>query len=100
METFFQGLWLKFRKFVNANNRFIIKTRVTEPLRDADASDESPLQAQATWTSTTTFTCVVPTGVAVGDEVEVMSGSNAGCSFNISALSATPDGVATITVTI
>ena len=100
METFFQGLWLKFRKFVNANNRFIIKTRVTEPLRDADASDESPLQAQATWTSTTTFTCVVPTGVAVGDEVEVMTGDNGGCCFDISILSATPDGSATITVTI
>jgi len=100
METFWQGLWTKFRKFVNANNRIIIKTRVTEPLRDADASDESPLQAQATWASTTTFTCVVPTGVAVGDEVEVMTGDNGGCCFDISTLSATPDGSTTITVTI
>ena len=95
-----EGLWAKFKKFVNSNNRIIVKSRVAEPLKDTDASDESPLQAQATWASTTTFTCIVPTGVAVGDEVEVMTGDNGGCCFDISTLSATPDGSATITVTI
>ena len=100
VEEMWEGLWVKFKKFVNSNNRIIVKSRVAEPLKDADASDESPLQAQATWASTTTFTCIVPTGVAVGDEVEVLTGDNGGCCFDISILSATPDGSATITVTI
>ena len=95
-----EGLWLKFKRFVNSNNRIIVRWRVLDPLRDADGNDESVLQATGTWVSTTTFTCVVPTGVAVGDTVEVMAGDNAGCVFNISILSATPDGAATITVTI
>ena len=95
-----EGLWMKFKKFVNSNNRIIVKSRVAEPLKDADGNDESPLQAEGDWASTTTFACVVPTGVAVGDEVEIMTGDNGGCSFNISVLSATPDGSATITVTI
>jgi len=100
IDAMWEGLWLIFKRFVDSGNRIIVKSRVREPLRDADASDESPLQAQATWVSTTTFTCIVPTGVAVGDEVEVLTGDNGGCSFNISAVSATPDGSATITVTI
>ena len=95
-----EGLWVKFKRFVNSNNRIIVRWRVVDPLRDADGNDESPLQAQGTWVSTTTFTCVVPTGVVVGHEVEILTGDNAGCCFNISILSATPDGSATITVTI
>lgn len=99
-EAMWEALWLKFKRFVNSNNRIIVKWRVLDPLKDTDGNDDSVLQATGTWASTTTFTCVVPTGVAVGDEVEVMSGDNAGCSFKISTLSATPDGSSTITVTI
>lgn len=100
VEAMWEGLWLKFKRFVNSGNRIIVRWRVLDPLRDADGSDESVLQATGTWASTTTFTCVVPTGVAVGHMVEVMSGDNGGCCFNISTLSATPDGSSTITVTI
>lgn len=100
VNALWNGLWMKWKKFVDSGNRIVIKWRVIEPLKDTDENDESVLQATGTWASTTTFTCVVPTGVAVGDEVEVMSGDNAGCSFNISTLSATPDGSTTITVTI
>lgn len=100
MEVFWKGLWTKFKKFVSSTNRIIIKSRVTEPLKDTDASDESPLQAQGAWVNTTSFTCAVPTGVAVGDEVEILTGDNGGCCFDISTLSATPDGATSITVTI
>ena len=99
-EAMFEGLWIKFKRFVNSNNRIIIRWRVVDPLRDADGNDESPLQAQGTWVTTTTFTCVVPTGVTTGHLVEILTGDNGGCCFNISALSATPDGAATVTVTI
>ena len=95
-----EGLWMKFKRFVNSNNRIIMRWRVLDPVRDADGNDDSVLQATGTWVSTTTFTSVVPTGVAVGDSVEVMAGDNAGCMFNISVLSATPNGSSTITVTI
>lgn len=100
VEEMWEGLWVKFKRFVNSNNRIIAKYRVLDPLRDADGNDESVLQATGTWVNTTSFTSVVPTGVTTGMEVEVMAGDNAGCSFNISTLSATPDGATTITVTI
>lgn len=105
IEAAWDAIWTKFKRFVNSNNRLVVKWRVREPLKQQDGIGTnnqyfSPLQAAGTWVSTTTFTCAVPTGVAVGDEVEVLSGDNAGCSFNISALSATPDGSTSITVTI
>lgn len=105
IEATWEALWLKFKRFVDSGNRIVVKWRVREPLREQDSvgtNNEtfSPLQAAGTWVSTTTFSCVVPTGVGVGDEVEVLNGDNAGCSFAITTLSATPDGSATITVTI
>jgi len=100
IEAMWQALWVKFRRFVNTtDNQIVVKWRTVDPLKDADASDESPLQVQGTWVNTTSFTAVVPTGVGVGDEAEILVGDNGGCLFNISALSATPDGMATITVT-
>ena len=110
IDALWEGLWLKFKRFVHSNNRIIVKWRTIEAISsdessgliygDRDDSDNSPLQKQGTWVSTTTFTCAVPTGADVGDEVEILNGDNAGCSFDISALSATPDGSTTITVTI
>lgn len=100
IESMFEGVWIKFKRFVNSNNRIIVKWRTVDQPRDQDANDNSPLQAQATWASTTTFTCIVPTGVAVDDEVEVLTGDNGGQLYNISSFSAIPDGSTTITVTI
>lgn len=100
IEALWQGLWLKFKRFVSSSNSIIVRWRVADPLKDADGLDESPLQAQGTWVNTTSFTCAVPTGVAVGHMVEIMGNDNGGCCFKISALSATPDGSSTITVTI
>ena len=90
-------LWIRFKKFVDSGNKIIIKSRSAEPYQ---TSTGLPVTASGTWASTTTFTCKVPTGVVVGDEVEVLSGQNSGCLFHILTLSATPDGSATITVTI
>ena len=102
VEAFWEALVVKFKRFIDSGNRIVVKWRVVDPIKDVDevADIYSPLQAIGTWASTTTFTSVVPTGVAVGDEVEVMTGDNGGCLFNISTLSATPDGSTTITVTI
>jgi len=105
IETTWEALWVKFKKFIDSGNKIIVKWRTTESLiqqDDVGTNNDifSPLQFAGTWASTTTFTCKVPTGVGIGDEVEVLSGDNAGCSFNISNLSATPDGSTSITVTI
>ena len=56
--------------------------------------------AQITWVNTTSFTCKVPHGVVVGDEVEILVGDNAGCLFNIATLSGTPDSSTLLTVTV
>ncbi len=105
IEATWEALWVKFKRFVNSNNRIVVKWRTADPLFNASAQDPDTnnlilMNAQGTWVNTTSFTAIVPTGVAVGDEVEVLSGDNAGCSFAISTLSATPDSVTSITVTI
>lgn len=105
VEAFIEGLWVKFKRFIDSGNRVVVKARVQDPKLLVTASltgSESRMNVQAagTWTSTTTFTAVVPTGVVVGDEVEVLNGNGATCLFHISTLSATPDSSATITVTV
>jgi hypothetical protein len=105
VEAAWEALWVKFKRFVDSGNRIVVKWRVRDPLRQQESvgtNNEtfSPLQAAGTWATTTTFTCAVPTGVGVGDEVEVLNGDNAGGSYAISALSAIPDGSTSITVTI
>lgn len=104
-EAMWEALIVKFKRFVNSNNRIVIKWRVTEPLfnssaQDQGANDLDVISAPATWASTTTLTCKVPTGVAAGDEIEILVGDNAGCSFNISTLSGTPDNSTSLTITL
>ena len=100
INDYFQELWLKFRRFLNSNNRIIVYYRVLDPDRDQDNNDETVQQVTGTWVDTTSFTAAVPTGVVVGDLVEVMAGANSGCIEPISTLSATPDGSTSITVTL
>lgn len=111
VEAMWQAMWVKFKKFFadvggsTSSNRIIVKWRVRDPLKEADAQDPNTnnlelMNAQGDWQNTTSFKCKVPKGVVVGNEVEILAGDNAGCSFNISALSATPDNSTEITVTI
>jgi len=106
-----EGLWealvVKFKRFVNSNNRIVVKFRVLDPLYNSSAADQNGnafedggINAPITWVNTTSFTCKVPTGVSVGNEVEVLVGDNAGCSFAILAISSTPDNTTLLTVTI
>jgi len=98
IEHFWYNVWVRFSRLISSSEKIITKYRVTEGLIYSPA--DNILYATAAWTSTTTFTAILPVGVAVGNEVEVVSGDNAGCLFHISSLSATPDGASTITVTI
>lgn len=110
-EAMWDALWLKFKRFQltagdsTTEDRIVVKWRVQDPLFEADAQDPNSnvnalFNAQGTWINTISFTCKVPTGVTVGDEVEIMTGDNGGCVFKVSALSATPDNTTAITVTI
>src|SRR3990167_1153215 len=97
-EQTWKMLWLKFKKFTDSGNRIFLRARGEDPREST--TDLMPLTATITWVNTTSFTGAVPTGVIVGDEVEILAGDNAGGCAEITALSATPDGSATITVTV
>lgn len=104
VQDFFQAVWLRFRRFVDANNKIVVKHRVTEPLEDGDGI---PLQATMTWLSATQFRGTVPSGIKVDYEAEILAGQNGGQAYTISALSdtngvaiVTTDGAATVNVTI
>ena len=87
----FDTIWLKFR-------RFIIKAKGTRSLYLAN---RRPLDATITWTSTTTFTLTLAAtddSLAVGDEVEVLNGSNAGILAHITTISGAHAALQTITI--
>lgn len=93
---FWRNLWIKFRNFVHNDNKIIVKFRTQEPITYLG----DLLTCSITWVSFTSFKGTLPTGVKIGDEVEILAGVNGGRLFHISALSATPNGALTITVTL
>lgn len=93
------SLWLRFKQFSTAANRIVVKARGVKPL--VTANKLTPLQKVITWTSTTTFTVTLAGGddsLAVGDEVEVLSGANAGVLAHITTISGAHAALQTITI--
>lgn len=71
-----RGTWTNFytffRKFLSANDKVVIKYRVT---------DVAPVEATVTWTSTTTFTTTTDISSYQGYEAEIIQGIGSGkCS--------------------
>lgn len=97
VEEYWKGFFLKFPSLRSNINMINAKYRVTDGLLN---SSYAPIQLTITWVDTTHFTCVLPTGIANGNEVEILAGDNAGCLFHIQSMIGVPDGVTTITVTI
>lgn len=98
IENQWDSLWLKFKRFMASGTQFIVKARGTRSLYLAN---RRPLQATVTWTSGTTFTLTLAAGddaLAVGDEVEVMNGVNAGFLAHITIISGAHAAVQTITI--
>ena len=92
-------LWLKLSAFKSSNDRIIVKARGTKSLTD---TDRLPLQKTITWTTGTTFTVTI-TGansdaIAVGDEIEVIAGRNAGALAHITVISGAHGALQTITI--
>ena len=97
IEEYWYNMWLKYPAFYNSGNMISAKWRTQPELLNQYFH---PLQATITWTGITTFTAVLPVGVLVGHEVEIMNGDNAGATYHILTLSAPADGTTSITVTI
>ena len=92
------SLWLKFQRFITTGSQFIVKARGTRSLLLAN---RRPLQATITWTGATTFTLTLAAGddaLAVGDEVEVLNGANAGRVAHITTIAGNHAAVQTITI--
>lgn len=92
------SLWIRFRRFITAGGQFVVKAKGTRSLCWAN---RRPLVATITWTSTTTFTLTLAAGddaLAVGDEVEVLSGVNAGILAHITTISGAHAALQTITI--
>jgi len=98
VQEVWDSLWLRFKRFTSTGAQFIVKARGVNPLQLAN---RRPLQATITWTSTTTFTLTLAAAddaLAVGDEVEVMNGSNAGFLAHITIITGNHAAAQTITI--
>lgn len=97
IETYFENLWLRFRNFFTSRCLIVTKYRVSEGLMDVAGL---PLYATMNQfhASLSSISGVVPVGVNVGNEIEILAGYNAGFTAHIKTLSAIPDGSSSITV--
>jgi len=87
IDDIYNSIIVKYRKMFSSANSIEVKYRTSKGVE---------CNTQATWTAATTFTVTttsitnIPTPVSVGDEVQVLSGANAGQIANI--VSITPSG--------
>lgn len=91
-------VWLKLSAFKSATSQAIIKARGLNPMLDAN---KRSLQKTITWTATNTFTVTLAGGddaLAVGDEIEVLGGKNAGVLAHITVISGAHNALQTITI--
>jgi hypothetical protein len=87
IEDYFYNIWMKFAKLTGTNPKLIVKYRVSDGYAtNGDQYLRVPLLKAITWKTATTFTVASVTDIAVGDEVEVLGGPNAGACFHISVI--------------
>lgn len=87
IEDYFYNIWLKFAKLNGTTPKLIIKFRTSDGYAtNGDQYLRVPILKTITWKTATTFTVAAVTGLAVGDEVEVLGGPNAGACFHISVI--------------
>lgn len=98
IQEFWDTLWLRLSAFKSSADRVIVKARGVIPLLD---SNKRPLQKTITWTSSTTFTVTflsADDSLSVGDEIEVISGKNAGILAHVTIISGAHTALQTITI--
>ena len=99
VKEFWDTLWVRFRSFVTSGNSIVVKAKGVRSLTEATSRD--PLEKTITWTSTTTCTVTLNSGddaLAVGDEIEVLNGRNAGYLAHITTIVGAHAALQTITI--
>ena len=97
VEETWQKLYPVFKKLANSTDRIIIKYRLAKKTFGSRSTDAAKA---CTWADSTSFTSASSqawSGVAIGDEIEILSGKGAGFSAHITNI---VDGGATFTITI
>lgn len=98
VRDFWDSVWVRFKRFATGTNRIILKAKSVAELKNATYE---PLDATITWASTTSFTVTLAAtddALAVGDEVEILGGDNAGYLAHITAISGAHAAAQTITI--
>lgn len=99
VDEFWDTVWVKFKKFINSGAKIIVKARGSRGL--IRNSTQAPFYISCTWTSTTTFTVTLNSAdeaLAVGDEIEVLAGANAGYLAHITVISGAHGALQTMTI--
>lgn len=94
----YDTLYAIFKRFMTSGSQLVLKAR---GVRSLYLANRRPLSATVTWTGATTGTLTLAAGddaLAVGDEIEVLNGSNAGFLAHITTISGNHAAVQTITV--
>lgn len=87
VEDYFYDIWMKFNKLSGTTPSITVKYRVTDGLAtNTDQYIRVPIYKAITWKTATTFTVASITDIAVGNEVEISGGPNAGASFHIQSI--------------
>lgn len=98
VRDFWDSVWVRFKRFATSTNRIVVKAKGVTELKN---QYYEALTAVSNWTSTTTFTATLAAGddaIAVGDEIEVIAGANAGYLAHITTISGNHGAAQTFTI--
>lgn len=100
VREFWDSLWIRFSAFRGTGASLVVKARGVRPLR-AGNGQTVVSSTSLTWTSASTYTTTLSStsdALAVGDEVEITSGANAGLLAHITTISGAHGALQTITI--
>lgn len=97
-EENFETMWVKNKKFFTSTNRIVVKAKGVNSLQTASGA---PLDKTITWTAVNKFTVTLGAtddALAVGDEVEILAGDNAGYLAHITVITGAHAALQTVTI--
>jgi hypothetical protein len=98
IKEFWQFIWLRFKSFISATDKIIVKAKGVNSLT---LQDMNPLDLSCTWVDATSFTATLAAAddaLQVGDEVEVLYGDNAGTLSHITVITGAHGALQTFTI--
>lgn len=99
IKEFWDNLYVRFRRFVSSSSSIVVKAKGVRSI--TAGQNNSPVLLTITWVNATSFTLTstsIDDALAVGDEVEIKSGPNAGALAHITIISGAHGGAQTITI--